>query len=466
MKMNGIRIAHSTAGSPAWNAGLRKGDYIVAVNGEPVGDELDFTFLSAVPSSQIDIRRNGIERRVLLEHQPPVETGLSFARRPVSRCANRCIFCFVDQMPPRMRRSLYIKDEDFRHSFLYGNYITLTTLKPDDLHTIIRLRLSPLYISVHALQLPVRRRLLGILNPPDILARLRILAVKGIAFHTQIVVCPGINDGKVLRQTLCGLLRLGKRLLSIAVVPVGLTRFHRHSLTPVDKAAAQEICREVGRIGDADYRRIGMRRVFTADELFIKAGLPIPPTRYYEDFAQIENGVGLVRRMLDEWEPARRRFTTLSQASGTVRSSRRRDRLVITSHSALSFLSRICAEITTLLPSTRISVVAVDNQVFGGSVTVAGLLTARDIIRTVHRYAGRIREVIVPGVIFNYNHVTLDGYSPERLQRGCRVRIHVVENLSDLITLLLPARTHHRGKENRPKPYRPDEQPVSERSPS
>jgi NifB/MoaA-like Fe-S oxidoreductase len=296
-------------------------------------------------------------------------------------------------------------------------------------------------------QLPVRRRLLGRPDPPDILARLRILAAKGIAFHTQIVVCPGINDGLVLRQTLRRLLRLGKRLLSIAVVPVGLTRFQRHNLTPVDKAAAQEICQEVGRISDADDRRIGTRRVFASDELFIKAGLPIPPTRYYEDFAQIENGVGLVRRMLDEWEPARRRFTTLSQASGTVRSTRRRDLLVITSHSALSFLSRICAEIETILPSIRIRVVAADNQVFGTSVTVAGLLTARDIIRTVHRYAGRIREVIVPGVIFNYNRVTLDGYSPERLQRACRVRIHVVENLSDLIALLLPAGAHRRRKQ-------------------
>jgi putative radical SAM enzyme (TIGR03279 family) len=426
--------------SPAWQAGLRKGDSIFSVNEEPVGDELDFVFLSAAPHLQIGCRRKGQVWQTRLSHQPPQDIGLSFARRPVSRCGNRCLFCFVDQMPPGMRRSLYIKDEDFRHSFLYGNYITLTCLPERDLQAIIRLRLTPLYISVHVTDPELRRKMLGHRRAPAILEQLNVLQRAGISFHTQIVVCPGLNDGPVLIDTVRSLLALGKGLLSIAVVPVGLTRFHRGGLIQVDQHGAAEICMRFGQMSDADTRRTGFRRLFLSDEFLIKASLPIPHRAYYEDFAQIENGVGLVRTLLDEWETVRKelREERVGPSRGVIRKRTSRRFLILTSRSAVEFLRQVAGGLTAICPEMEFDVVAVENRVFGESVTVAGLMTAADIVRTLRAYGARAEAVFVPGVIFNHNHVTLDGYSLSRLQRASGIPVHVADNLTQLAHALFP----------------------------
>ena len=294
----GLHIRFVKHGSPAYKAGLRKGDSIVSVNGERVNDGLEFGFFSARSRATIQAIRGNTRIVCIMLRPSGKAAGVLFREKPILRCGNRCIFCFIDQMPPGFRKSLYVKDEDYRHSFTNGNYITLSHTPRSRLLRIARLGLSPLYVSVHASDSGVRRRMLG--NPIafDIMKQLRFLERRAVRFHTQVVVCPGINDGRVLRKTIQDLLTLKAGLLSIAVVPVGLTRHRKTPLVPVNRADALYICREVSRISDRHAAVEGRRRVFCADEFFIKAKLPIPPKKYYEDYPQIENGVGLVRRIL------------------------------------------------------------------------------------------------------------------------------------------------------------------------
>jgi putative radical SAM enzyme (TIGR03279 family) len=430
--VNGIKIRSLSRTSLFFRAGLRRGDIVVSVNNEKIGDELDFRFHTAAQFLQIEIVRKGIGRVVDAERTPGSFPEIEFYQKVIRRCANRCIFCFIDQMPTGLRRRLYIKDEDLTHSFLNGNYVTLTNARAADLDKIVSLGLSPLFVSVHATDHAVRSQLLGRSNIPPIMEQLRFLKKQGIAFNTQIVVCPGFNDGAVLVRTIRDLVSLGDNLLSIAVVPVGLTKHRKIPLAPVDHKGAVEICEIVGALSDNDAEKNGTRRLFLADEFFLKAGLPIPPRNYYEEYPQIENGVGLIRQLLEAWRVAKREFGRNRKKRKTARPQKL---LFMTGVSAFPFVEKIGNDLERIMPGSEVRTIPVVNEFFGSTVTVAGLLSARDVISAARKaVSGKgFDRVLLPGAMFNYAGFTLDGYGPERMAKEIGVPVQVVQSVEELL---------------------------------
>ncbi|NLG18669.1 MAG: DUF512 domain-containing protein [Fibrobacter sp.] len=425
MNIRGAKLRKIPLKSPFYKAGLRRSDLVVQINGSQITDELDFRFYAADSFLEIYALRQGRRRVFQVERKEGDFLDLDFYENPINRCCNRCIFCFIDQMPPGLRRGLYIKDEDFKYSFLNGNYVTLSGAGKEDLEKLATLGISPLYVSVHATDTDVRNRMLGNRRAPPILDQLKLLKKLRIGFHTQIVVCRGYNDGAVLKKTVRDLLALGNSLRSIAVVPVGLTRYRKVPLAGFDLSSAEAVCREMQQISDNQAESDGIRKLFIADEFFIKAGLAIPGGEYYEDYPQIENGVGLVRQLLDEWKGIKR-----SVRSGVLLKEKR---LILSSVSAAPFLEKIIKEAGTE-QSRFLRLVPVVNKYMGETVTVAGLLSAKDIIRTVKEADPDMafRTVVLPGVMFNYAGHTLDGYSPSRISKSLRRKILVAGGLSDI----------------------------------
>jgi putative radical SAM enzyme (TIGR03279 family) len=434
MAVCGITVKRVYQGSVAHASGVQRGDRIVAANGERVDDELDFMFMAAVQLLELEIVRRGATRLVSVVREEGEFLGLEFASKPLRRCRNRCIFCFIDQMPPGLRKTLYIKDEDYRHSFVYGNYVTLSSVSDEELLRIASLGYSPQYVSVHATDAQVRAKMLGNRRAPPIMQQLKLLQRAGVCFHTQIVICPGHNDGEVLKRSIRDLLSLKKGLLSVALVPVGVTRF-RSGLATVDEALARQICEYAMELSDKDSEVMGVRRLYCADELFIKANMALPPARYYAGYPQIENGIGLVRQILDEGQALHRKLKRGSKPTtqpfidkGIVG--------IVTSLSALAFIQKLAAKLQPLLPNHELRVVGVENRFLGSTVTVAGLLTARDVVHELRSRSGEFDAAIVPGVMFNHNGVTLDGMSAERMQRLAALPLSSARRWTDVISLL------------------------------
>jgi len=354
--------------------------------------------------------------------------------QPIKKCANRCLFCFIDQMPEGLRDSLYVKDEDYRYSFTNGNYITLSNSSESELCRIAQLGLSPLYISVHATGSDVRKKLLGNRRAIDIMHQLRFLSDKDIKFHAQIVVCPGINDGIILEKTIKDLLLLKGGILSIAIVPVGLTRYHKNRLLPVNMEVALQLCNMAGRMGDKRVKAGKRRLVYCADELFIKARLSVPAKVYYDDYPQIENGVGLVRLLLEEWRKLKKNLETsggIEKKSAPVAKINRY--LVITSESASTYIKKIMEELERFFTNVEIKTAAVANDFFGRSVTVAGLMTACDVMRVIRLQNSDFKCVFLPDVMFNINGYTLDGYSVKRIAKNTGKKVKIVSSIGDIV---------------------------------
>jgi putative radical SAM enzyme (TIGR03279 family) len=406
---------------------IQKGDSIVSINGEEVLDVIDYKFLAAEEQIKIKLHTRDSRSRTVSVHKNADDMlGLEFAPFPVKRCRNKCIFCFVDQMPGGCRKSLYVKDDDYRASFLYGNYITLGALNETDWQRIFRLRLSPLYLSVHTTDHELRSFMLGNRTAPDILAGMKRLASHGIRMHTQIVLCPGINDRDHLKRTIYDLASLFPAVASIAVVPVGMTAFRKSLFTirPFSVREARTVIETVTKFGTACKKKFGERIVFASDEFYIKAKVPVPPPRYYEDFPQIENGVGMVA---DFFRGAAR--TRLPAAVGPVK---------VTLVTGVSF-AKILKEATAVFRNIRgvtLNLVTVRNVFFGSSVTVAGLLTGSDIAAAL---AGRRLGdlVVVPSESLNDKQdLFLDGMSLEQLGNRLGVRTLASGSFKELIALL------------------------------
>jgi putative radical SAM enzyme (TIGR03279 family) len=429
VKRNSLKIKTVAASSIFYHSGMRKGDIITAVNGEQIEDELDFRFFSADSYLEISYLRHEEKRDCSLLRPEGVPSGIEFYESPINRCRNRCIFCFIDQMPPGLRKGLYIKDEDVKHSFVNGNYVTMSSLTKSDLEKTVRLGISPLYISVHVTDHHLRNLMLGNRKAPPVLQQMKFLSEHGIMMHTQIVVCPGYNDGGVLKKTISDLLELGECICSIAVVPVGITRFRKETLRMVDAENARSIISMVTEISDQKKLVDGFRRLFCADELYIKAGLKIPVSRYYEDYPQIENGVGLIRMQLENWRGCRNQLR-----SGIRKFIKNRRVLLLSSFSAYTCISKIVSEITTLNPELEIDLVAVENRYFGTTVTVAGLLTAKDVLPVLSENAEKYDFGCLPSAMFNGSGSTLDGYSADRLARVSGMKIRYGEYIGDLFT--------------------------------
>jgi putative radical SAM enzyme (TIGR03279 family) len=418
----GVVVAVVRARTPAARAGLRPGDRIVAVNGRGLRDAIDFHYHAGEERLQITVDRGGRPRTVVLWRRGS-GVGLELeAPRPseISTCANKCVFCFIHQLPRGMRKSLYVKDDDFRLSFLHGNYITLTDLDEAELDRIEQQRLSPLYVSVHATDPALRHRLLG--QPRikrDLLPIMERLCRAGITLHAQIVLCPEWNDGSHLDRSVHDLARLHPGVRTTAVVPVGLTR-HRERLPALRRVTDGEAEGLIGSIVAWQHEFLasfGSRFVFAADELYLQAGVDVPAAREYEGFAIVEDGVGLVRRFDDGFTRAVTRLP--------ARLDRPRAVTIVTGE---MFAPRLRALLDAVrVDHLAVTVAPIANEWFGRDIGVAGLLTGQDI---QSQLAGRALgdEVLVPAVALrDGSGVFLDDVTPGDLTTILGTRVSAVE---------------------------------------
>ena len=344
-----ISVKTVETGTLADRAGFEPGDRILSINGEDIDDLIDFQVHSSDEVLDFEIERRDEVYEVQVQRQADETLGFAFEEMRLRQCNNKCVFCFLHQMPKGLRRSLYFEDDDYRLSFLHGSYVTLTNLKDADLQRIIDQRLSPQYISVHATDPHVRQQLLGRKKATvPILERIELLASHDIEMHAQIVLCPGLNDGIHLERTVTELAALYPAVRSAALVPVGLTRFRDHlpDLQPVTESLAQGYVTAIAAWGDEFTDATGERFVYAADELFLLCDRHPPEAGYYDAFPQIENGIGMVRTFLDTW--ARRRDEVVAVATS---SSCERRIAVVTGRLA----GRFCQQSS---PSSRSSVVS------------------------------------------------------------------------------------------------------------
>lgn len=366
-------------GSIADQLGIKKGDELLKINGERVIDWVDYQALSSLEKMNITFLQNGEEVEYEFEKDDFEPLGISFEDDMlggVRSCANKCIFCFVDQLPGGCRETMKVKDDDWRLSLMMGNYITLTNVGDNELDRIIKRQATPLYISVHAIDPELRKKLLGNENAAKLPFQLIKLAEGGISFHAQCVLCPGINDQEALEETIEALMDLSPSCLSLALVPVGLTshRFGLENIRPYTREEAQRVL-DIA----AKYRKIGLREldtrfVFPSDEFYQIAGAPIPPDSEYEDYAQIDNGVGLVRSLIEEYEYAYQDILPKYKKTGKDK----RTVTIATGVSAQPVLKKLMDDHP--ITSLNIKVTAVKNRFFGETVTVAGLVTGQDLV--------------------------------------------------------------------------------------
>jgi len=414
--MTGLLIEGVAAGSIAAEFELQAGDRLLAVNGHRLRDLIDYSYYtSSEQELLLEIaRQDGETWELEMEREQGEPLGLTFEAPAPANCRNNCIFCFVHQLPKGLRKPLYVKDEDFRLSFLNGNYVTLANLKPAELDRIIEQRLSPLYISVHATNPGLRETMLGKRGIPPILEQLQALTAARITLHTQVVLCPGINDGSELERTVSDLAALHPAVQSLAIVPLGLTR-HRQKLPQlraVDREYAEAFITDWGPRTRALKKSLGEPFLFLADEFYLKAGLPFPPLREYGDLPQIENGVGLVPLFLREAGKTLRSASHLGGFRATV----------ATGVSSFPFVAEFLAQLGEKTGLTLVPV-AVENRLFGESVTVSGLVAGNDIDAALEgREIGR--ALLIPDVMLKEGEgVFLDDVSLEALEErlGCSV---------------------------------------------
>ena len=417
----GAKITKIDPKSPAARAKIRPGETLCAINGHEIHDVLDYKFYSydAILTCKLDTRELSIKKREGEDLGLNFETYLMDRQK---RCANRCIFCFIDQLPPGMRETLYFKDDDARMSFLMGNYISLTNLSERDIERMIRMRLSPVNISVQVTDPEVRCQMIGNPRAGECMNILKRFAEAELIMNCQLVICPGINDGEFLRKSLQDLIALAPAVNSISVVPVGITRYREglFPLTPVDQQKACEIIDMVEEIGDRCVEEHYSRIVYCGDELYIKAGRPIPEPEFYEEYAQLENGVGMMALQEDEFMRALEQIDPSASIC---------DFTIATGTSAAPFIRNLIDALAKKCDNIfQYDVVAVKNRFFGETVNVAGLVTGRDLIDALR---GRItgRRLLIPEVMLRHEmNVFLDDVTLEEAAAALGVPIIPVPN--------------------------------------
>ena len=408
--------------SPAERAGITPGEQLLTINGHQIIDVLDYRFYGYDTDCCLELREPaGTVRTVSLRKPEGRDLGLNFdtvLMDDMRSCANHCIFCFVDQMPPGMRKTLYFKDDDARLSFLQGNYITLTNLTDREAQRIIDLRISPINVSVHTTDPQLHCTMLGNKNALRSLDYIRAFCKAGIVMNGQIVVCPGWNDGDQLRRTLRDLTEM--QFSSCSLVPVGITKYRQGlaKLRPVDAATAAEIIDIADEYGRENLERFGTRRFFCADELYLRAGRPLPRAEYYEGYRQLENGVGLMRSLEDDF------LTGLATVDVPVRFS---PFTIATGTAAAPFLGGLVQRAQADYPGLRGQVIAVENDFFGHTIDVAGLLTGQDISAQLRGRDLGDRVLIPIHMMRHGETVFLDDYTVERLSRELGVPVQVVD---------------------------------------
>jgi putative radical SAM enzyme (TIGR03279 family) len=432
IRRRGVEICEVVPESLGAEMDLEAGDRIIKVNGRVVRDYLDFRFHTAGETElTLEIKKkNGDDWELELERGEGEDFGLSFEHIVPRQCANACIFCFCNGNPADARPSLFIKDEDIRLSFLYGNYTTLTSITEDEMRRIVEQRLSPQYVSVHATDVDVRAYLLGIEKErADISAKVTRLLDAGIEVHAQVVLCPGINDGEVLRQTILDLAAEYPRITSVAIVPLGLTRYNTDQrLTAVTPEFCREVIEQVNQIQKQLHDKIGTNFALLGDEIYLRAGRPIPARSHYGDYPQIEDGVGMVRSFVTEFAKVTKRIERsggeeLPNKSGTI----------LTGTLFAPVLRKMVHKLNDRFGS-RLAVEPVENGYFGGDVSVAGLLTGRDLLSARERITGEF--VLIPRqMLKSDDEIMLDGMRIADVEQELGLPVHAI-NLDQFASLL------------------------------
>jgi putative radical SAM enzyme (TIGR03279 family) len=426
-RLGGV-ISTVEPGTLADRMGLHPGDMILKVNDQPLRDVIDFRFYSAEEEVALTISRNGRESIVSGTREYDQPMGVEFVHPTfdvdIRRCANKCEFCFVTQSPRGMRRTVYIKDDDYRYSFLAGHFVTLTNLAEEDWQRIEEQHLSPLHVSVHATELELRRRLLSKKDAPDVLEQIRWLGQRGIQVHTQLVLIPGLNDGPHLERSLRDLSALFPTVQSISVVPIGLTRYHPGVLRTYRPAEAAPVLDQVEPWRAYCRRHFGLTLVYPSDEWYLLAKRPVPPATEYDGFGQSENGVGMVRQFLDEWDQIK------DQRSGI----KYKNAVIVSGELAAPVLQTVVGELNARA-SSQVRVVPVVNNWYG-QVTVSGLLTGRDVIDQVGT-PGMDEIVLLPRVMFDYSaQVTLDDMTTAQIQEALGRPVAIAQHPAQMLAAL------------------------------
>ncbi len=413
-----MKITSVEAQSIAHDLGILPGDDLLEINSRRVSDAIDLRYYEGDRTLSVKIARNGDVTIYDIEKDEGERLGIELEEMTVLSCGNDCIFCFVDQNPKGLRKPLYFRDGDYRLSFMYGNYTTMTNAGPAILRRIVDQRLSPQYISVHVTSYEVRRALMGLKKDDRILEKIGYLHDHGIDMHTQIVLCPGINDGEVLERTVRDLYRYHARIVSLAIVPVGLTdhRFGLAQLRRVDRPYAEDIVRSAAKWQDEFRREVGRGFVYPSDEFYIVARVPIPPAKRYDGFWQIENGVGLVRQFLLDFRKQGRAFPK--------RLAKNRRITLATADLPSGIID------STVVPRLRdigglsADLEVIPNTLFGKSVTVAGLLSGNCVYSALQgKDCGDL--LLLPPDILNADGLFLDDTTVDDLSARLGVPVHV-----------------------------------------
>ena len=424
IRRRGVTITAVEDHSLAEELELEAGDRVVKVNGRSVRDYLDFRFQTGGETElTIEVRKqSGEDWELQIERDEGEDFGISFEQIVPRQCANECLFCFCKGNPVDARPSLFVRDEDVRLSFLYGNYTTLTSITEDEMQRIIEQRLSPQYVSVHATDLEVRAYLLGIdKSRADISSKLDRLLNAGIEIHAQVVLCPTINDGEVLKRTVLDLAAYYPKISSVAIVPLGLTKYNDDErLTAVTPEFCRRTIDEVSALQNELREQLGTTFAFLGDEIYLKAGAAVPARKHYGDYPQIEDGIGMVRAFCNEFESLlkkleRRGLTSPERVDGTI----------LTGTLFAPVLEQQVAKLNKRL-GTRLHVAGVKNEYFGGDVSVAGLLTGSDLLRERELIRGNF--LIIPKTTLKSDEdIMLDGTALSELQDQLALPVHAVD---------------------------------------
>lgn len=439
-KADGPTIEKVSAGSPASKAGLRPGWKLIRIDNQPVGDIIDYKIMESDQELHLLVLTDsGILRRVKIKKPVNEPLGLSFNPPTITKikhCGNKCIFCFVDQNPPGMRESLYVKDDDYRLSFLYGNFITLNRLSEKDLQRIINLRLSPLYVSVHTTNPRLRTEMFGTERAVKGLENLKTLVDGGISVHTQVVLCPGYNDGRELDSTIEDLAKMGPAIESLGLVPLGLTK-HRSGLKPLRKYSsleAEELLDKIELLQKVFLEERGSRFIFASDEFYNLASRSLPPDEHYEDYPQLENGVGLSRQFLNELHSIREQVKLLPGKMQNI---------TIAAAPAAEKLLEELVEYFTSVTGVNINLQIIDNQYFGEEVTVSGLLTGSDLLRVLKGKPLGDVVFITKSMLKDRDKIFLDDLKMDDLEKELQVPLVAVDGPKELFSELLKERSEN-----------------------
>ncbi|MEI3255677.1 MAG: DUF512 domain-containing protein [Candidatus Gastranaerophilaceae bacterium] len=402
---------------------IEKGDKIISINNEKPQDMIDYRYMMCSEEIELEIEKTNGETEIYeIEKDFDEDLGVVFESAVFDRikpCTNRCIFCFVDQQPEGLRKSLYIKDDDYRLSYLQGTYVTLTNLTQKDRERIEKLHLGPLYVSVHTTNPELRVKMLSNPRAANIIEDLKWLKKADIPIHAQIVLCPGYNDGQELERTLSDFAKFKSIIESVAIVPVGITKFHQNGLKTLTKSNALHVIKQVEEFNKKVKKQLAM----ASDEFFLKADYPVPEKKYYGNFAQIEDGVGALRLLMDDFEKNRKKIPLSVKKPKEI--------IFATTPSAAKLVGCIADELNKV-KNLQCSVIELKNNFFGDNVIVAGLITGNDLICQLKEKSKElnIKNVIIPSIMLRpFTEDFLDNVTLKEVEQALECKIFPINDI-------------------------------------